>query len=348
MIRIGSALLIGLLTMAITTIYGPQAWTAGTFSVATNTSSDANYPEIDYLERVQTRDGQGPSGERIVDTYQANPDYSIGAVSLVNFGPETGGKWDVRGGDGNGTYYDLDVLFGAAVEADSGNFSYAISIGHNSLNMFALRVALTEGKLYVEENGSEVEAGFGAISADDAWHTLRVFLSPSSDDGSTADGIIRVWIKDSTAAASTYSLLFEKTDSFIWSPGDPFLVNRIWLGRFGLLPTTNLHLYYGEEDAVETIRGSFVAGETTTVNVSRAVAFGLDGATNVHSDEGVRKTFGHESVTGYVEQAEMASAPAAAAGTPKKVRIWAEDSGGKTRWMAQFATGSAVQLTIEP
>lgn len=99
---------------------------------------------------------------------------------------------------------------------------------------------------------------------------------------------------------------------------------------------------------VPTIRGSFVAGENTTVNVSRATAWGLDGATNVHDEEGVHKIFGASSVTEYVEQAEMASAPAAASGATKKVRIWAEDSGGKTRWMAQFATGSPVQLSIEP
>ncbi len=45
-------------------------------------------------------------------------------------------------------------------------------------------------------------------------------------------------------------------------------------------------------------RGSAAFGENTTVTASRAVAFGLDGATNVHNQAGQLKVFGNVEVTG--------------------------------------------------
>jgi len=46
--------------------------------------------------------------------------------------------------------------------------------------------------------------------------------------------------------------------------------------------------------------GSAVFGVDTTVTADRAVAFGLDGNTNTHGDQGVLKVFGHLDVTGEV------------------------------------------------
>lgn len=93
------------------------------------------------------------------------------------------------------------------------------------------------------------------------------------------------------------------------------------------------------------LRGSFVFGVNTTVTESRAVAFGLDGNTNTHAESSVLKVFGKASVTEYVELTEM-SAPSGSANT---VRLFTEDNGsGKTRLMAQFGSGAAVQIAIEP
>jgi hypothetical protein len=50
--------------------------------------------------------------------------------------------------------------------------------------------------------------------------------------------------------------------------------------------------------APAVIRGSTVFGESTTVTKSRAVAFGLDGATNTHNESGKLKIFGNFDVTG--------------------------------------------------
>jgi hypothetical protein len=67
---------------------------------------------------------------------------------------------------------------------------------------------------------------------------------------------------------------------------------------------------------------------------------------NLHDEAGKFKVFGDSSVTGYFELIETPVDPDPVA---NKVRLWAEDNGsGKTRLMAQFGTGSAVQIAIEP
>jgi hypothetical protein len=65
-----------------------------------------------------------------------------------------------------------------------------------------------------------------------------------------------------------------------------------------------LYLVFG--DSIPTIVGSFVAGENTTVLASRAAAFGLDGATNVHDEEGVFKVFGKIKSTEEIEVVDKA------------------------------------------
>lgn len=93
------------------------------------------------------------------------------------------------------------------------------------------------------------------------------------------------------------------------------------------------------------LRGSAVFGENTTVSAGRAIAFGLNGSTNSHTEVGKFKVFGDQALTGYLELIES-TAPSAVA---NRGRIWAEDNGsGKTRIMVQFGTGAAVQIAIEP
>jgi hypothetical protein len=66
------------------------------------------------------------------------------------------------------------------------------------------------------------------------------------------------------------------------------------------------------------------------------------GESRVFGNLGVSQWFlGSEAVL----MSELASAPAA---VTNGVRLWAEDSGGKTRLMARFPTGANVQIAIEP
>jgi hypothetical protein len=54
----------------------------------------------------------------------------------------------------------------------------------------------------------------------------------------------------------------------------------------------------GDEIVVDPIVGSMVAGVNTTVRATRAIAFGLDGNTNIHDEAGKFKVFGDMEVTG--------------------------------------------------
>lgn len=69
---------------------------------------------------------------------------------------------------------------------------------------------------------------------------------------------------------------------------------------FGYISDTEL--YYGDATPPPPLEGSFagstVFGVNTTVVVTRAIAFGLDGNTNVHNEEGKFKVFGDGAVTG--------------------------------------------------
>lgn len=126
--------------------------------------------------------------------------------------------------------------------------------------------------------------------------------------------------------------------------GDTFAMQYVATGTPGLArgPVWSIVMF---AMAPAPITGSLVAGVNTTITATRAIAFGLDDATNVHSEAGKFKVFGDSSVTGYFELVETPSAPDPAA---NKARIWAEDNGsGKTRIMVQFGSGSPIQMFIE-
>lgn len=58
---------------------------------------------------------------------------------------------------------------------------------------------------------------------------------------------------------------------------------------------SDVEVYYEAE-----LQGSLVAGVNTDVTATRAIAFGLDGSTNVHNTPGMFKVFGDTEVTGTV------------------------------------------------
>jgi hypothetical protein len=88
------------------------------------------------------------------------------------------------------------------------------------------------------------------------------------------------------------------------------------------------------------IIGSHVIGADGTVDTSRTGLINLDGVTRTVSGSGV------EFIGGSIGMIEQATAPAGIANT---ALIYAIDSGaGKTKLMAQFGTGSAIQLAVEP
>jgi len=108
----------------------------------------------------------------------------------------------------------------------------------------------------------------------------------------------------------------------------------------------------------QTVRGSFVAGEKTTVKGPRAAAFGLDGNTNIHDEEGKLKVFGKfeltETIT-FPDNVRQTFNPGAASpglnvgsqagdpSTPSNGDVWYNSSTNKLR---ARINGVTVDLTI--
>jgi hypothetical protein len=91
------------------------------------------------------------------------------------------------------------------------------------------------------------------------------------------------------------------------------------------------------------ITATSILGEDATVaGLSRVHFTNLDGVTRTLSDVAYESAW---VIGGVLTFFELASPPA---GVTNTARIWAEDSGGKTRLMFQGPTGSAQQLAIEP
>jgi hypothetical protein len=90
---------------------------------------------------------------------------------------------------------------------------------------------------------------------------------------------------------------------------------------------------------VDTKIGSHVLGADGTVTTTRTGLINLDGVTRSVAGSGI------EFIGGTVGLIEQGSAPAGIANT---AIIYAVDDGsGKTKWMVQFSTGAAQQLSIE-
>jgi hypothetical protein len=86
--------------------------------------------------------------------------------------------------------------------------------------------------------------------------------------------------------------------------------------------------------------GCHVLGIDGTVDTTRTGLINLDGVTRTVSGSGI------EFIGGSIGLIEQSIAPTGIANT---ALLYAEDSGaGKTRLMAKFGTGSAIQLAVEP
>ena len=123
------------------------------------------------------------------------------------------------------------------------------------------------------------------------------------------------------------------------------------------------NLYNTYTDASNYERGVFdftsVANQLTIgttkagTGASRLVRF-VVGGTRVAISDGAyfqidKDLYPTENIIMAAKYTEMAEMTAPASPAANKVRIYAEDDGaGKTRLMARFATGAAVQIAIEP
>lgn len=255
--------------MANTYYYGPQAWTAGTFTVTTPDTGDGNYPNTTYREKVFTTNAAGPAGERIIDT----SDYGASALD------EQVTYFDARGlNDGNGLFYEIQCKFTTAAKTQLGNFTFPLNVGVGSTvsgrRFMQFRTALTEGKLYIWVRGDGEVATSATITDDNAWHTLKAQIVPSSDNGDTMqDGIVRVWLDGVQ--------VYETLTSWAWVPeatNPLFHLDYIYYGHFGLLPSTNAAIYSVSQPIQAYIFGRGAsAGDKAKVVSDLTVLFNLDG-----------------------------------------------------------------------
>lgn len=272
--------------MAETNVYGPQAFTAGTFSYSPPTTSDGNYPEAIYFEKVNTVNGAGPNGERILDALGG--DYGASALTIYNFATlGADANYVDFYNDGAGIYLEIDAKFSSVAEADLVSLAAIMSMGNRRASPesfrknFGLDLNFVSGELEITTKGDGT-VGFGSYTADDNYYTLRVYLLPSSDNGTTDDGIIRVWKKLSTDPVGSFTLEYENLASFLWS--SPFVgaplngQNYVNIGRYGILPSTNFRIFILTADTQAYIFGRGASADDKATVVSDLTAlFNLDG-----------------------------------------------------------------------
>lgn len=163
-------------------------------------------------------------------------------------------------------------------------------------------------------NGFVSPDNFGltpTFSIDNQWRTMKLVVVPGTTTGApdglggkgtlsvSSDGSIRLYSKLSSEPASAYVLEFELVNK-------PIVINRNDSTADGVNygkginfanPTTvgavtNIHVYWGTLEEEEEFVGSFSAGVNTDVVVDRGVAFGLDGGTHIHDEEGTLAVWG--------------------------------------------------------
>jgi hypothetical protein len=143
---------------------------------------------------------------------------------------------------------------------------------------------------------------------------------------------------------ATWTLIGENTNdtylshSLVWTNKNIGTHTHTWSVGASTLEYHSGVVIEGVPDP-NTIIGSHVIGADGTVTTTRTGLINLDGVTRSVAGSGI------EFIGGTVGLIEQATAPAGIANT---AIIYAVDDGaGKTRWMVQFPTGSAQQLSVE-
>lgn len=205
--------------MAETLIYGPQAFTAGTFSTA-GFASDVHrsstfggpdapisgYPEFVYLERVERVVGAGPSGEnvcdaRVVDGPPDEWDLVSAGMHGCAYGPLSGGQFDVRGP----LHVRLQQFFDSSLMTDlqfaapfylfhggptGTDAAYATGSGGQicGAEMIGTGGTAFDWWIYYRRNngataGMATQVQGSADVADDAWHEIELIVTPATVTG---------------------------------------------------------------------------------------------------------------------------------------------------------------------
>jgi hypothetical protein len=199
----------------------------------------------------------------------------------------------------SGGVIGVDVWACPAITATATPFTITAA-GASAQNRTALALEAS-GPIAVDQtagtNGSGFTAGAGPTAALTGTDALLVAaLSTAGTPASiTVGAVVPPWVQQaeplSTVSGEIDTLSLGSalglTPSVTWALGSAhFGAGAIVAFKAGTAPSR---------------RGAFVAGEHTTVTASRAAAFGLDGNTNTHDEEGTFKVFGNVAITGDLE-----------------------------------------------
>lgn len=291
-----------------------QNYSADTSALWENTASpyttptDPDFPFISESQRADLVTAAGPAGENIV-SFTTNAGYQ----SYNGYGPfdATCGRatLDAMVTTANATAMGTSQfkhLFGLKSSpnvASTGN----ITVMFKAASIVGSTMTGTWRLLYNNLVTTDVA---GTVTLD-AWYSYALTWTCGSNPAEVSLSVVptansdgRITLTSTPSAGGIVSTLFALTNIPLYTgPGTVFSGG---IGGYSALNENDNFQVSGWgkftnvviSRCADGIIGSMVAGVKTTVNVTRAIAFGLDDNTNVHDTEGMFKVFGDVEITG--------------------------------------------------
>lgn len=262
-----------------TTFYGPQAFTAGTFSASSSFKTTSfggsdtpftGYPEVAAGEHITTVNGDGPLGERVVDAF-GGAGWSASGFTALKFGPESSpaGFFDVT----NGLVWEWDQYFSSAALTDCflGQIGVLVTKMETDADgglftgdsVIWLGFEQTSGAnffydLYFRDGGSAAHYSSAVDVADNAWHRIKIQLKPGTVSGPlsgnyyprNADGYLIISVDG--VAIYSFTNLALNIPVFSGVTTTPNLLYGFWHGFAGMLGKFTNDYLYQTESAVST------------------------------------------------------------------------------------------------
>lgn len=216
---------------------------------------------------------------------------------------------------GPGSAMVFAVWHGHPYSPSMSEFSNVLITVNHSVAGTAQVVANTTGANYNSGFVGTVPAG--AVVWRLEWQLATITGTSGSFAAPNADGYVRLYVNNTLIIDSGAIALWHESASIpSVNPAGSYspYVNIVEMnvhGRVGLW-----EVYDSDECLVfPEVRGSTVMGVHTTVVATRAIAFGLDGNTNVHNTAGEFKVFGNAEYTGDLDVGSMSGNLSAAMDT---------------------------------
>lgn len=276
-----------------------------------STPTDTDFPFVSASKLADLTMSAGPTSENVVSFTTI-----AGYQAFNGYGPfdATCGRVtvDMRVTTANATamgtsqYTVMFQLKGSPDTSGVGN----VSIMFKKASISGSTLSGTWRLLYNNHDAVVGTVGAGTIGLD-TWYRYTLTWTCGSNpvevalfSPPTADSDGTITVTQQPSAGGTIDTLFSVASIPLYT--GPGVVFSGGSGGFSALNENNDFEMAAWGDftniviarCASSLRGSFVAGVTTTVTADRAIAFGLDGNVNTHSTAGTFKVFGDMDVTG--------------------------------------------------